>query len=91
MKDWLVSWIRTNLPFAWSLLVGWAAAHGLPESLTSWAGGLGVQITNLVIAGVLYGLARWVEPHLPNALTAVFFGTGKTPTYDAPLVIVNKE
>lgn len=94
MKDKLISWLRTVLPFAWSLLVAWAAAHGLPEALTSWAGGLGEQITNLVIAGVLYALARWVEPHLPGWLTAVFFGSTLTPSYapalDGAHVITNK-
>lgn len=81
MKNQLISWIRTTLPMAWSLLVAWAAGHGLPDTLTTWATGLGGQITNLVIAGVLYGLARWREPHLPAWVTAVFFGSTQTPTY----------
>lgn len=81
MKDQLISWIRTTLPFAWSLLVAWGVGHGLPDALVTWANGIGGQLTNLVIAGVLYALARWVEPHLPNWLTAIFFGSGKTPTY----------
>lgn len=84
MKDQLISWIRTTLPMAWSLLVAWGAGHGLPVALTTWASGIGGQVTNLAVAGVLYGLARWVEPHLPNWLTALFFGSTATPTYTQP-------
>lgn len=81
MSDKLVSWLRTVCPFAWSLLVGWLVARGLPHELTDWLSGLGVQVTNFVVAGVLYALARWVEPHLPSWAVAVFFGSSKTPTY----------
>lgn len=81
MNDKLTSWLRTILPVAWSLLVSWLVAHGLPHELTDWLSGMGEQVVNLVIAGVLYGFARWVEPHLPSWLTALFFGSTKTPVY----------
>lgn len=81
MSDKLTSWLRTILPVAWSLLVSWLIAKGLPHELTDWLSGLGEQVVNLVIAGVLYGFARWVEPHLPNWLTGLFFGSVKQPVY----------
>jgi len=81
MSDKLVSWLRTVCPFAWSLLVGWLVARGLPHEVTDWLSGLGEQVTNLVIAGALYALGRWVEPRLPSWAVAVFFGSTRTPSY----------
>jgi hypothetical protein len=81
LNDKLISWLRTVLPYAWSLLVAWLVSHGLPHEVTDWLSGMGEQITNLVIAGVLYGFARWVEPYLPGWLNVLFFGSPATPTY----------
>lgn len=84
MSDRLVAWLRTVVPALWASLVAYLVSElGLSESLAGFLDGLGQQlVVPAVLAGV-YALLRWLEPHLPNWLTALLLGSARPPTYPA--------
>lgn len=71
--------IRTVVPVAVGALVGWAAKVGLnlPNEAVS-------TIVTIVITGVYYGGARWVEANVNATLGRLLLSLGltsKAPTY----------
>ena len=72
---WSAFWENNYFAEAWPLIRPFLTNNFVRGGVT------GLGVVNLVIAGVLYGFARWVEPHLPSWLTALFFGSTKTPVY----------
>ncbi|PKW19854.1 hypothetical protein [Saccharopolyspora spinosa] len=78
MSDRLRAWLRTTIPAAWSALVAWLIAAGVPDWLT---GPLGAAGDVLVVLGALYALLRWTEPHMPPWLTRILLGSNTPPTY----------
>lgn len=84
MSDQLRSWLRTVVPAAWSALIAWAVAAGLPESVAAPLGDASETVVVPVVLAAVYALMRWAEPHLPPWATRVLLGSNKPPSYPPP-------
>ena len=81
----LTSVLRTLIPALWGSLIAWligvlpilapleADLRGLADIL--------LPVITAVIIGAWYALWRWLEPNLPDWLTAAVLGSSKTPVY----------
>lgn len=82
MSDRLTAWVRTVVPTIWAALVAWLISRGVPEVVTTAAGGLVEPLlVPLALAAVYAGL-RWLEPRLPVWLAVVLIGSPRQPTYE---------
>ncbi|HET6291029.1 MAG TPA: hypothetical protein VFG15_30330 [Amycolatopsis sp.] len=84
MNPKLTSWVRTVVPGLWSAFVAWLVTLGLPDVVTSAAGGLGEAVVYPAALAAVYAAIRWAEPHLPDWLTRVWLGSAAPPTYGEP-------
>ena len=87
IKALLVSLLRTAVSSAWVLFIGWLivavpAFQPLEQQLLA-VPELVLPVLVSVAAAAWYALWRWVEPKLPNWLTAALLGSSKTPVYPA--------
>lgn len=87
LKPLLISLLRTVVSWVWALFIGWLLLVFPPfepfrDQLLALPD-LALPILVAVIAAAWYALWRWVEPHLPNWLTAALLGSSKTPVYPA--------
>jgi hypothetical protein len=87
LKPLLVSLLRTVVSWAWGLFIGWLLVavpifQPFEEALLGLSE-LALPILVGVIAAAWYAFWRWVEPRLPNWLTAALLGSAKAPVYPA--------
>lgn len=82
MTDRLVSLLRTAIPALWGTVVAWLVSTGIlaPHAAAGVQAELTAATTPIAI-GVVYLLARLVEPHLPPWLTRIILGSNTQPTY----------
>lgn len=84
MSDRLRSIIRTVVPGLWATVVLYVVTRfGLPPAAEVWLTSTPVieGVTNVAALAVVYAVARWVEPHLPDWLTRVLLGSATPPVY----------
>lgn len=87
LKPLLISLLRTVVSSVWVLFIGWLivavpAFQPLEAQLLA-VPELVLPIIVSVAAAAWYALWRWVEPKLPNWLTAALLGSSKAPVYPA--------
>ena len=87
LKPLLISLLRTVVSSAWVLFIGWLivavpAFQPLEQQLLA-VPELILPVLVSVAAAAWYTFWRWVEPKLPNWLTAALLGSAKTPVYPA--------
>lgn len=80
--------VRTLVPIMWSAFVGWILSlipglEPVRELLLDQSSSLTLFVLALGAAG-WYALTKWLEPKLPNWLSAILMGSAKTPNYDEP-------
>lgn len=87
VKPLLVSLLRTFVSWAWALFIGWLLVavpifQPFEEALLGLSE-LALPVLVAVIGAAWYAVLRWVEPRLPNWLTAALLGSSKAPVYPA--------
>lgn len=85
LKPLLISLLRTFVSWAWGLFIGWLILvlpifQPFEQSLLGLSE-LALPILVAVIAAAWYAFWRWLEPKLPNWLTAALLGSSQQPTY----------
>lgn len=88
-----ISLLRTFVSWIWALFMGWLLLvlpifDPFKEQLLALPD-LALPTLIGVIAAAWYALWRWLEPRLPDWLTAALLGSAKTPTY-IPSVSANR-
>jgi len=84
MNDRITSHLRTLVPYAWALLLGWLAQQGAPQLLADALGQVPEEVLIWVVAAAVYSVFRVVEPYLPGWLVRVLLGSARQPSYGAP-------
>lgn len=87
LKPLLVSLLRTVVSWAWALVIGWLLVavpifQPFEDQLLALSE-LALPTLVAVIAAAWYALWRWIEPRLPDWLTAALLGSSKAPEYPA--------
>lgn len=87
IKPLLISLLRTVVSSVWVLFIGWLivtvpAFQPLEAQLLA-VPELVLPIIVSVAAAAWYALWRWLEPKLPDWLTAALLGSSKAPVYPA--------
>lgn len=87
LKQLGISLLRTVVSSAWVLFIGWLVVVFPPfqplEALLLSVPELVLPVIVAVIAAAWYAFWRWVEPKLPDWLTAALLGSSKAPVYPA--------
>jgi hypothetical protein len=87
LKQLGISLLRTAVSSAWVLFIGWLIVvyppfQSLEQQLLA-VPELLLPVIVSVAAAAWYALWRWVEPKLPNWLTAALLGSSKAPVYQS--------
>ena len=87
LKPLLTSILRTVVSSVWVLFIGWLivavpAFQPLEAQLLA-VPELVLPVIVSVAAAAWYALWRWLEPKLPDWLTAALLGSSKAPVYPA--------
>lgn len=82
-NPFLVSVLRTAVPAAWSVLIVWLVAHGLPADLAATLTPLAETVLLPFALAGYYALVRWLEGRSwwPALLSQVLLGSAQTPSY----------
>ena len=87
LKPLLISLLRTAVSSVWVLFIGWLIVVYPPfqplEAHLLAVPELVLPIIVSVAAAAWYALWRWLEPKLPDWLTAALLGSSKAPVYPA--------
>lgn len=88
----LLSFLRTVVSYIWGLVITWLITvlpvlQPLENDLLS-LGTLALPVVAAVISAAWYAFWRWLEPRLPDWLTAALLGSAKTPTYSATATVI---
>lgn len=83
----LISILRTVIPLIWGAIITTVigvvpALEPLRDQMLAY-GDLAVPFIAAFITALWYMLWRWVEPKLPNWLTAALLGSAQAPVYTA--------
>ncbi|MDQ1053163.1 hypothetical protein QE394_001091 [Arthrobacter sp. SORGH_AS 212] len=87
IKPLLLSLLRTVVSWVWALFIGWLLVavpifQPFEEQLLG-VSELALPTLVAIIAAAWYAAWRWVEPRLPDWLTAAALGSSKAPVYPA--------